>query len=220
MILNTGCNENDKPKLENEDNVVAEDVQKKEEEKPQDTIDPRNNWQKPGFIISQLGDLEGKVVADIGAGELGYFVFKLIKQSKAKHVIAIDIDPEAVKVLDQIKSALPANQQDRLSTRLAQENDPKLEPNEVDIALIVNTIAYISNRLDYFRNLRKNLKEGGKVVIVDFKTKRIPDSIEAPLYEYRAYLHVVEEELYEAGFSFIETDDTNLEYQYRITAHK
>ncbi len=49
----------------------------------------RAEWQKPEWVIEQLGDLTGKTVADIGAGT-GYFAFRIAR--KAKKVIAIDID--------------------------------------------------------------------------------------------------------------------------------
>src|SRR5256885_9385708 len=49
----------------------------------------RAQWQKPDEIIAGLDPLDGKTVADIGAGT-GYFAFPIAK--KAAKVIAIDID--------------------------------------------------------------------------------------------------------------------------------
>lgn len=180
--------------------------------------DERSDWQKPQFIINQMGDLNGKTIADIGAGALGYFVFKLIGQTEAQKVIAIDVDKEAITTLKQLKSNLSENQQRRLDIRLAESNDPNISDKEIDIALIVNTISYINERIKYFEELKSNLKEGGELIIVDFKTKRIPEFVEAPSYSERVYVDIVEEELYAAGFKNVVVDDTNLKYQYCLKA--
>ncbi len=36
----------------------------------------RRSWQNPDLVLDKLGNLDGKVVADIGAGT-GYFTFRL-----------------------------------------------------------------------------------------------------------------------------------------------
>ena len=159
-----------------------------------------------------------KTVADIGSGALGYFVIKLVALTNASKVIAIDIDKEALNLLNVLKEALPKDKSERIELRLADADDPHLRDGEIDVILIVNTAAYINNRVNYFRELRSKLKDGGKLVIVDFKTKRIPDYVDAPPYEERVYLHLIEDELYAAGFENVHTDDTSLEYQYYISA--
>ncbi len=172
-------------------------------------------WQKPDLIIDLLGDLEGKTVADIGAGT-GFFAFRMV--SKAKKVIAIDIDKRFVNYLDSIKVLeLPENLQAKLEPRLAFANDPSLKPGEVDIILIVNTFMYIPNRTDYLKTLLKGLSDGGKLIIVDFKKKRTPIG---PPNEMRLPIHEVEEALYVAGFQNITTNDTALDYQYFVIAEK
>ena len=196
---------------------IAEDVI---DSKPKEKLygDERSDWQKPQFIINQMGELTGKTIADIGSGALGYFAFKLIGQTSAEKVIAIDVDKEAITTLNQLKSNLSESHQARLEVRLANPNDPKISEKEVDIALIVNTISYIQNRINYFKDLKSKLKDGGSIIIVDFKTKRIPEFVEAPSYNERVYLDIIEEQLYTAGFTSVEVDDTSLEYQYRMTA--
>lgn len=182
--------------------------------------DERSNWQKPEFIIGNMGSLEGKTIADIGSGAFGYFVFKLLGQTLAERVIAIDIDPEAVQMLKTLRNALDSVKSERLDIRLAEPNNPMLNDNEVDVILIVNTISYIEDRVNYLKLLKSKLKDNGKLLIIDFKMKRIPEYVEAPPYGYRTYLNVIEEELYEAEFSNIVTNDTELEFQYFISAVK
>ena len=180
--------------------------------------DDRSNWQKPSFVIQSLGDLEAKTLADIGSGALGYFVFKILGQTDIGKLIAIDIDKEAVRMLNILKDALAEEKASKLDIRLADINDPKLDDEETDYILIVNTIAYLPDRINYLKALKSKLRAGGKIVIVDYKTKRIPGFVDAPPYEERVLLHIIEEELYEAGYKNIMTDDTSLEYQYYIAA--
>lgn len=175
--------------------------------------DNRKLWQKPDLVLSILGDLKGKTVADIGAGT-GYFSFRLVR--RAEKVIAIDIDTMMIKFIEALRSSLNEENQSKIETRLASSDHPNLQSQETDVILIVNTIAYISNRQSYIENLKSYLKPGGKIVIVDFKMKRLP--IDAPITDYRIPLHIIEEDFYKLGFKNIETDDTSLEHQWIITA--
>jgi len=175
-------------------------------------------WQKPNLIIEKLGhDLKGKVVADIGAGPTGFFSMLLAR--KGAQVLAIDIDPEALIYIEKEKASLDSTQQHLIRTRLARVDDPRLNKEEIDAVLIVNTMAYLGNKPTYLTNLKNNLKTGGKIVIVDFKMKRLPAQIAPPKNE-RIYEDVVEEFLYQAGFKNIILDDQSLNYQYIITAEK
>ena len=214
LILLLSCNIGGDNATPVEDPII-DTVEVEESPEEERDADDRQYWQKPGEVISMLGNLENKVVADLGAG-IGYFAFKLIRT--AKKVIAIDVDPVKIDVLEGFKSGLPEEQSQKLEIRLATPDDSKLDDNEADIVLIVNTIAYIGNRVEYFRKLKNKLSEGGQIAIVDFKTKIIPSYVNAPPYDEREYLHVIEEELIKAGYQIIVTDDTSLEYQYMIFA--
>ncbi len=174
----------------------------------------RAAWQKPALVVDQLGDLEGKVIADIGTGT-GYFAFRLI--NKAKKVIAVDIDPDMLNLIELFRDNLDSLQQSKISTRLAATDSPNLEKDEVDIALIINTIGFIEDRTAYLENLRSVIMSGGEVVIVDFKMKRIPDNI-APPIEYRVSLLELENILVASGYDNISTDDRSLDYQYIVKA--
>lgn len=192
------------------------------QEKYQDTgfsADGSNRWiwQKPNVIIEKLQPLDGKVVADIGAGPYGYFAFRIVHQAAVEKVIAIDIDPEAAKFMEETKQLLSENIANRIETRLVGDNDPQLKEGEADVILIVNTIAYFNDRLDYFKRLHKGLAKGGKMVIVDFKKRNTP--VGPPATE-RVSLGQVERELQTTGYQRISVDDRSLEYQYIITAMK
>lgn len=175
----------------------------------------RYAWQKPKLVIDKLGDLEGKVVADIGAGT-GYFTIPLMK--KADKVIAVDIDPDMIGLIDLWRANMDSTDQVKITTRLALPDDPKLEDEEVDVAIIINTIGYIDDRTSYLSDLRQSLKPDGMLFIVDFKMKRIPDEISAPK-EFRVNLLELEEDLLSSGYEALSVDDVSLQYQYIVQAY-
>lgn len=183
---------------------------------PVDANKGRLAWQKPSEVIDKLGDLTGKVVADIGAGT-GYFTFRFMRQ--AKKVIAIDIDKEMIDLIEMFKENLDPDQQEKVETRLASAEDAKLWPEEVDVIVIINTIGYIEDPTAYLAKLRSGLASGGKIMIVDFKMKRITEEI-APSIENRVGILQLENMLSDAGYTDIDTDDTSLDYQYMVVAKK
>lgn len=174
----------------------------------------RGIWQKPGLVISFLGDLKDKTVADIGAGT-GYFTFRLVP--KAKKVIGIDIDPRFINFLDSVKVRLPAVYRDRFESRLATYDNPLLKPGEADNVVIVNTYAYIENRVQYLKTLYKGIAPGGQLLIIDFKKNNLPVG---PPDEYKISQAQVERELDAAGFKVSKVDKDMLDYQYIILALK
>ena len=174
----------------------------------------RGIWQKPELVISFLGDMKGQTVADIGAGT-GYFTFRLVP--KAEKVIAIDIDPRFINFLDSVRVRLPEVYRDRFESRLAKYDDPLLKPEEADNVVIVNTYAYIENRVQYLQTLSKGMVPGGKLLIIDFKKNNLPVG---PPNEYKISLSQVEREMTAAGFIVTKVDKDVLDYQYIILAQK
>ena len=169
-------------------------------------------WQKPEIILEKMGDLNGKTVADIGAGT-GYFSFRMLKN--AKKVIALEIEPRFIRFIDSISLELSTTMSDKLETRLVESQNTNLKPNEIDAALMVNTYMYVSNREDYLKQLYKSINVGGKVVVIDFKKQDLP--LGPSLDEKLAAADVVRE-LQNAGFQSVLLDEQSLDYQYIVTA--
>lgn len=175
-------------------------------------------WQKPELVIRKLGDLDNKTVVDIGAGPYGYFSFIIAGKTSAKKVIALDIDEEAVNFMkDAREKFLPDARQDKFETRLVKPDDPMLNPNEADVVMIVNTVTYFEDPVDYLTNLRRGIANGGRLVIIDFKKRT---TTIGPNVSDRIAIGELEIILKKAGYTSIEFDDRTLEYQYIVTAYK
>ncbi len=174
----------------------------------------RSKWQKPYLAISMFGDLAGKTIADIGAGPEGYFTLYFAGGTNASKILAVDIDQEALNFINEAKKGLGEAEENRIETRLAEPDDAKLEENEVDDILISETLVYIDNPVEYLSNLHKSLKKGGKLLIIDFKMKKIPSIF--PQVEQRIPLYKMENVVEEAGFRRLISDDTSLPFHYMI----
>lgn len=175
----------------------------------------RSEWQNPELVVDKLGNLKGKVIADIGAGT-GYFTFRLAEQGA--QVIAIDIEERFLTYIEDRKPELQHIIPDqRIETRLSLADDPLLSKEEVDAAILVNTYHFLSDRVNYLLKIKEGLKKTGQIIIVDYKEGQMPVG---PTEELKVSLKQVISELKKAGFEAITTDKTSLEFQYMVSARK
>ena len=171
----------------------------------------RGSWQNPDLVIEKLGDLSGKIVADIGSGT-GYFTFPISRV--AKKVLAIDIEQRYLDYIEDRKLELPITQADVIETRLTVEEEPNLHTDEVDAILMVNIFYYLNDRSTYMKIVNNALRKNGVLVLVDFKPSDLPVG---PSGDKVSPDEVIEN-LKSAGFSEIFLDMESLQYQYIITA--
>lgn len=168
-------------------------------------------WQKPDVVLNSLGDIEGKRIADIGAGA-GYFTFRMVK--RGAEVVALDVDERMLQLVELFKENLDSTSQTLITTKKVPEDDPMLGTAEFDIAVIINTVAFIDNRRDYLQKVKRGLKSDGLLMIVDFKSDiDIPTDIlpeGSPLLAHKQ----LSNELERAGYNLIRVNETNLPYQY------
>lgn len=173
----------------------------------------RTDWQNPELVLSLLGDLRGQTVVDIGAGS-GYFSFKLAKT--AEKVIALDVDPNALEYINDQKQVV-GDWSANIEARLTPPDVPNLLPEEADKVLIVNTYTFLPDKVKYLVRLRDGMKDGGQLVIVDFKEGDIPVG---PSDTFKQDPGDVVAELRAINLTDISVDVNRLKYQYIITAKK
>src|SRR6266404_1424935 len=134
----------------------------------------RDNWQQPEKVIAALHLQPGNVVADLGSGG-GYFTFRLAKAvAPTGKVYAVDIDQDMVAlVAERAKKEVPS----LIEPILAKPDDPVLPATGVDLVFTSNTYHHIDNHVTYFSNLRKYLRPGGKVVIIELDGRAWPEGL-------------------------------------------
>jgi cyclopropane fatty-acyl-phospholipid synthase-like methyltransferase len=166
----------------------------------------RDKWQMPDRVIGALNLKAGMSVADIGAGT-GYFTARLAKVAGVS-VLAADIEP---KMVEYLKNRAITEKLSNVTAVLAGATSPNL-PQPVDVVLVVDTYHHLPNRPAYFRDLRKSLKAGGRVAIVDFR-KDAPDG---PPVQFRFTPEQIEAEMKEAGYQLEASHDFLPRQHYMI----
>jgi ubiquinone/menaquinone biosynthesis C-methylase UbiE len=131
----------------------------------------RDAYQKPHEVLMALGLKPGETIADIGSGS-GYFALRFAAHvGDAGRVFAVDVDPEMVRHLNRrLRDARVRNVQ----TILADPDDPLLPEASIDRFVVVNTWHHIEKPVDYLAHMKRMLKPGGQVVMIDFHKKELP----------------------------------------------
>ena len=171
----------------------------------------RDAWQKPDEVVALLGDIQGKTIMDIGSGT-GYFSFRLADAGAT--VICADVDERFLGHIEKRKSELGLDDS-QMELRHVPYDSSTLAEGEADVVLIVDTYHHIENRADYFSEVRRGLRPGGQLVVVDFIKKDLPMG---PPVAMKMDADTIIEELKAAGYTNFEVNRDLLPYQYIIFA--
>ena len=120
---------------------------------------------KAGQIIETLALKNGQTIVDIGSGG-GYFTFKFAKAvGEEGRVYALDTNQE---FLEFIKKEALKQGLSNIITVLTTSDYPDLPKHVFDYIFMRNMTHHLSNRVEYFKELKENLKSDGKVVIIEY----------------------------------------------------
>ncbi len=165
----------------------------------------RDAWQKPDYVIHSMNIEPNDKIADIGSAT-GYFPVRFAKTAHKGNVFGIDVEKDMVDYLNH-----RAQQEEiyNLSSILGDFDDPKI-PFPMDIIFLCDTYHHIENRIEYFNNIRKDLKPNGELVIVDFRKGELPVG---PPDKHKIAPEEVINELKNAGYE-LKKHLEDLPYQY------
>ncbi len=146
-------------------------------------------------VMDLLGIKAGSTVADIGAGS-GWFTVRAAARVGSKGIVyAEDINPEAIKFIDQRTQKEHLNS---VKTILGTPDNPKLPPGSVDAMLMLKVYHEIAHPLAFLGNLKPALKPGAKVGIIDRNGNGADHGLNAD---------VLKREMKEAGFKLVASYD-------------
>lgn len=167
----------------------------------------RDAYQKPQEVVKALKIEEGEVIADIGAGS-GYFAVRLARAVGEKgRVYGVDVNPDMIMHLNRRVRDLSLK---NVVTILCAPDDPLLADGSVDRFLICDTWHHIGGHAKYLALLKRMLKPGGQVIMIDFKKAKTPVG---PPMELRIDRDDLVREMDANGFQ-LAAEHTFLEYQY------
>jgi ubiquinone/menaquinone biosynthesis C-methylase UbiE len=125
----------------------------------------REREEFPEVVIAHL-DLEpDDVVADVGAGS-GYFSVRIASHVPRGRVLAVDVQPEMIEVLQRRRRDTGFAQ---LTPVLGSVTDPKLPHGEVDVVLMVDAYHEFSHPREMMEAIVRSLAPGGRVVLVEYR---------------------------------------------------
>jgi ubiquinone/menaquinone biosynthesis C-methylase UbiE len=127
----------------------------------------RDGKQKPQELVAALNIKPGMTVADIGTG-VGYMLpFLSSAVGPSGKVYGEDIQTD---FLDRAKAKKSAN----VELILGTETDPKLPSGAVDVALVLDVYHHFDYPDRMLAAIRRGLKPGAHLVIVDFYKSASP----------------------------------------------
>ena len=131
----------------------------------------RDEYQKPHEVIAALGLREGETIADIGAGS-GYFTLRFAHHvGDSGRIYAVDVSPDMIRHVNRNIRNLKVN---NVITVLSDNDDPLLADGSIDRFFICDTWHHIENQTKYLALMKKMLKPGGQVIMIDFQKRDLP----------------------------------------------
>lgn len=129
----------------------------------------REREERTDLLIDNLDLAPDHVVADIGAGT-GYFSFPISARVPNGKVLAVDIQPEMLEIIEARKAA--GSQPDswaNIETVLGTEDDPNLPANAVDLILMVDAYHEFAYSREMGEAMARALKPGGRIALVEYR---------------------------------------------------
>ena len=152
----------------------------------------RDRWQRANDLIRAAGIKSGSYVADIGSHE-GYMTFKLSTVvGESGRVYAVDVDQHK---LDKLAEIAKTRKVMNIATLKGDYDDPKLPPNSLDAAIILDTYHEMKQHDTVLAHVKAALRNGGSLVICE----PIAD-------ERRALTRIEQEGKHELGIAFAVED--------------
>ncbi len=119
----------------------------------------------PDEVVANMNLRPDEVVADVGAGS-GYFSFRIANHVPQGKVMAIDIQPEMLAIIEERATREEVG---NIELVLGQIDDPNLPPNSIDAALMVDAYHEFSHPFEMINGLYEALRPGGRIFLLEYR---------------------------------------------------
>jgi precorrin-6B methylase 2 len=123
--------------------------------------------ESPQAVIDTLDLQPTDVVADVGAGS-GYFVTRIAPRVNQGRVLAVDVQPEMLALIQQKLDDLALGNVDLV---LGQPDRLNLPAESVDLALMVDAYHEFAYPYEIMQGIVTALKPGGRVVLAEYRAE-------------------------------------------------
>ena len=119
----------------------------------------------PDDVVANMGLESDHVVADIGAGS-GYFSFRIADRVPSGKVLAVDIQPEMLQLIERQKTDTGVA---NIEGVLGQIDNPNLAPNSIDAAIMVDAYHEFSHPFEMIDGIYDALRPGGRIFLLEYR---------------------------------------------------
>jgi ubiquinone/menaquinone biosynthesis C-methylase UbiE len=125
----------------------------------------REQEERTDLLLENMKLRPTDIVIDLGAGT-GYFSFPIARKVPDGGVIAVDIQPEMLGIIEQRKTRENiAN----IETLLATVSNPNIPESIADVVLLIDAYHEFSHPREVMEGVVKGLKPNGRVVLVEYR---------------------------------------------------
>jgi SAM-dependent methyltransferase len=121
--------------------------------------------ERPDEVVENMGLEPDQVVADIGAGS-GYFSFRIAKLVPQGKVLAVDIQPEMLALIEEQKAR---DKVTNVEGVLGKVDDPNLPPNSIDAAIMVDAYHEFDHPFEMINGIYNALRPGGRIFLLEYR---------------------------------------------------
>ena len=129
----------------------------------------RGALERSGPLVDSLGLHPGDTVADVGTGVGHLLPFIVRRIGSSGTIFAVDIYPE---FLEKVRKRIAAAGWRNVHPVLGTERDPKLPAIRLDAAILLDTYHHLEYPEATMRGVRRALKSGGRLFIIDYYRSR------------------------------------------------
>ena len=150
----------------------------------------RLKWQNPKDLMEFIEPEIGDTIVDIGSGT-GFFALTMAEVWPAAKLVAADISPEMTKLLTGRAEERGLK---NIETVTIDGKNLPFGDYSADMVLLINVLHEFDNPQQVLADIRRILKPGGRLVIVDWKKDLTPvgPPLEDRIGEGEAYSMVAE----------------------------
>ena len=159
----------------------------------------REREERTDLLVENLGLESDDVVADIGAGT-GYFSFRMSSLVPDGKILAVDIQPEMLDIIEQRK----AGGWENIETVQGTITDINVAPGSVDLILMVDAYHEFSHPREMGESMVRALKPGGRIALVEYRQE---DSMVPIKFLHKMTEKQARKEMEALGLTWIETKD-------------
>ena len=160
----------------------------------------REQEERTDLLQSNINLRPTDVVVDLGAGT-GYFSFPMARRLTRGKVVAIDIQPEMLDIIERRKTR---ENMANIETLLGTNTNPGIPASSVDVVLVVDAYHEFSHPREVMESVVNGLKPGGRVVLVEYRG----EDVKVPIKRlHKMSQQQAKKEMSAVGLQWLKTDN-------------